>query len=58
MKFTANKHPGKRGYADDELTLQNGRPMKGVKPYFQLGPLLKALIIANPTYIEPEFRLS
>ena len=32
---------------NDELFLRNGWPTKGVKPYFQLGPLSKIFTIAN-----------
>ena len=35
----------KINYDDDELFLWNGWPMKGVKPYFQLGPLSEILTI-------------
>ena len=31
----------------DELFLQNGSPTKGIKPYFQPGPLSQILIVAN-----------
>ena len=51
---------------DDELFLWYGWPTKGIQPYFQPGPLLEILTIANLrhttsrvwTYAEPEFRLS
>ena len=50
---------------DDELFLWYGWPTKGVKPYFQPGPLSEILTIANLrhaasriwTCAEPEFRL-
>ena len=32
---------------EDELSLWNGRPTKGIKPYFQPGPLPDALAVAN-----------
>ena len=32
---------------DDEFFLGNGWPTKGVKPYFQPGPLSETQIIAN-----------
>ena len=50
---------------DNELFLWYGWPTKGVKPYFQPGPLSEILTIANLwqaasrtwTCAEPEFRL-
>ena len=32
---------------DDELFLWNGSPTKGIKPYFQPGPLSEILTVAN-----------
>ena len=41
----------------DELILQHGRPMKGVKSYIPLGLLSKALTIANLPNAQAELRL-
>ena len=32
---------------DNQLSLWNGRPTKGIKPYFQPGPLSDALAFTN-----------
>ena len=52
MQLSRRKHYD--GDDDDELFLWYGWPTKGVKPYFQPGPLSKILTIAN---LRPEFRL-
>ena len=40
---------------DDELFLRNDWPMKGVKPFFEPGPLSKILTIANLWHVASRF---